>query len=256
MKRCSVPTTRTSNTSNHSSMCASARRGMTPSSRATRRDLDRVHRVVVQLSSLDARRLQAVERGREDRIGPGRAGRLRRSARHFLKAASPPAGSAASRRRVTQREYLDAIEQADIVFGIGRPAPARPTWPWRRRWRSTPPPAPWPGRSCRCRPGRCRTRCPACSMASRYFRCVTVFGAIRRLPPGERLPFSKWSRRSTGAVLRDQVRCGLHVRVRQLVAVAHERRELPRRPGRRGPDRATRPRRAGRVPAADAHIEE
>jgi phosphate starvation-inducible PhoH-like protein len=36
-------------------------------------------------------------------------------------------------KSVNQRKYLDAIEQFDIVFGVGPAARARPTWRWRRR---------------------------------------------------------------------------------------------------------------------------
>jgi len=35
---------------------------------------------------------------------------------------------------LAQKRYVQAIRDQDIVFGVGRPAPARPTWPWP--WRS------------------------------------------------------------------------------------------------------------------------
>ena len=38
-------------------------------------------------------------------------------------------------KSINQRAYLDAIEQFDIVFGIGPAGTARPIWPWPRRCR-------------------------------------------------------------------------------------------------------------------------
>ena len=69
----------------------------------------------------DARRLQAVERRREDRGRPRRAGRVDVDLRdHFLKGSLTAAGKRrVAPKTVNQRRYLDAIEQHDIVFGIG-----------------------------------------------------------------------------------------------------------------------------------------
>ena len=63
-------------------------------------------------------------------------------------------------------------------------------------------------------------------MASRYFRCVTVFGAMRRLPARREAALEKMIAKIDRPVLRDQVGRRLHVGVRQLVAVAHQRRQL------------------------------
>ena len=36
-------------------------------------------------------------------------------------------------RSINQRRYFEAIEECDMVFGVARRAPARPTWrsPWQ-----------------------------------------------------------------------------------------------------------------------------
>ncbi|EUA87639.1 phoH-like family protein [Mycobacterium ulcerans str. Harvey] len=44
-------------------------------------------------------------------------------------------------KTLNQKRYVDAIDANTIVFGIGPPAPEKPTWPWPRR-------------SMRCRPSR------------------------------------------------------------------------------------------------------
>ena len=83
-------------------------------------DLDKVDRVVGQLVVADARRLQAVERRRQDGVRPGRAGHRVDLREHFLKGSLTPAGKRrVAPKTVNQRRYLDAIEQNDIVFGIG-----------------------------------------------------------------------------------------------------------------------------------------
>ena len=69
----------------------------------------------------DARRLQAVERRREDRRPIwSRRTRTVDLREHFLKGSLTPAGKRRiAPKTVNQRRYLDAIEQHDIVFGIG-----------------------------------------------------------------------------------------------------------------------------------------
>jgi phosphate starvation-inducible PhoH-like protein len=69
----------------------------------------------------DARRPEAVERRREDRFRPRRAGsRSSTCAIISSRAASPAAGKRRiAPKTVNQRRYLDAIDQNDIVFGIG-----------------------------------------------------------------------------------------------------------------------------------------
>jgi len=86
-------------------------------------DLDRVDRVVVQLSSLmrDGYKLSNADvKTASGLVAQDGSVDLRD---HFLKGSLMPGGSAGKRRiapkTVTQRKYLDAIEQADIVFGIG-----------------------------------------------------------------------------------------------------------------------------------------
>ena len=84
-------------------------------------NVDKVDRVVGQLLVADARRLQAVERRREDRgaISSRRTPTVDLRD-HFLKGSLTPAGKRrVAPKTVNQRRYLDAIEQHDIVFGIG-----------------------------------------------------------------------------------------------------------------------------------------
>src|SRR5512140_1810558 len=83
-------------------------------------DLDRVDRVVGQLSSLmrDGYKLSNADvKTASELVAQDDAADIRD---HFLKGSVTPAG----KRRIapktaTQRKYLDAIEQHDIVFGIG-----------------------------------------------------------------------------------------------------------------------------------------
>src|SRR4029078_3354137 len=86
-------------------------------------DLDRVDRVVGQLSSLmrDGYRLSNADvKTAWDLVAQDAGFDLRD---HFLKGSLTPGGKRrVAPKTVTQRKYLDAIEQADIVFGIG---PAR-----------------------------------------------------------------------------------------------------------------------------------
>ena len=64
------------------------------------------------------------------------------------------------------------------------------------------------------------------SMASRYRRWLMVFGATRRLPAGRQAALEEVLAQIDRLILRDQIRRRLHVGVRQLVAVAHQRRQL------------------------------
>src|SRR6266487_3849545 len=86
-------------------------------------DLDKVDRVVGQLSSLmrDGFKLSNADvKTASDLVAQDTSVDLRD---HFLKGSLTPGGSAGKRRiapkTVTQRKYLDAIEQHDIVFAIG-----------------------------------------------------------------------------------------------------------------------------------------
>ena len=83
-------------------------------------DLDRVDRVVVQLSSLmrDGYKLSNADvKTASDLVAQDGSVDLRD---HFLKGSLSPGGKRRiAPKTVTQRKYLDAIEQADIVFGIG-----------------------------------------------------------------------------------------------------------------------------------------
>src|SRR5687768_14837200 len=86
-------------------------------------DLDRVDRVVGQLSSLmrEGYKLSNADvKTASDLVAQDGSVDLRD---YFLKGSLTPGGSVGKRRiapkTVTQRKYLDAIEQADIVFGIG-----------------------------------------------------------------------------------------------------------------------------------------
>jgi phosphate starvation-inducible PhoH-like protein len=86
-------------------------------------DLDRVDQVVGQLSSLmrDGYKLSNADvKTASDLVAQNGAVDLRD---HFLKGSLTPGGSGGKRRiapkTVTQRKYLDAIEQHDIVFAIG-----------------------------------------------------------------------------------------------------------------------------------------
>ena len=86
-------------------------------------DLARVDRVVGQLSSLmrDGYKLSNADvKTASDLVAQDEAVDLRD---HFLKGSLTPGGTAGKRRiapkSATQRKYLDAIEQNDIVFGVG-----------------------------------------------------------------------------------------------------------------------------------------
>src|SRR6266566_2691702 len=86
-------------------------------------DLDRVGRVVGQLSSLmrEGYKLSNADvKTASDLVAQDGSVDLRD---HFLKGSLTPGGSGGKRRiapkTVTQRKYLDAIEQHDIVFAIG-----------------------------------------------------------------------------------------------------------------------------------------
>jgi phosphate starvation-inducible protein PhoH and related proteins len=83
-------------------------------------DLDRVDRVVGQLSSLmrDGYKLSNADvKTASDLVAQDGSVDLRD---HFLKGSLTPGGKRRiAPKTVTQRKYLDAIEQADIVFGIG-----------------------------------------------------------------------------------------------------------------------------------------
>ncbi len=83
-------------------------------------DLDRVDRVVGQLASLlrDGYKLSAADvKTASDLVAQDDSVDLRD---HFLKGSLTPGGKRrVAPKTVTQRRYLDAIEQNDIVFGIG-----------------------------------------------------------------------------------------------------------------------------------------
>jgi phosphate starvation-inducible PhoH-like protein len=86
-------------------------------------DLDRVDRVVGQLASLmrDGYKLSNADvKTASDLVAQDGSVDLRD---HFLRGSLTPGGSVGKRRiapkTVTQRKYLDAIEQHDIVFAIG-----------------------------------------------------------------------------------------------------------------------------------------
>jgi len=83
-------------------------------------DLDRVDRVVGQLSSLmrDGYKLSNADvKTASDLVAQDVAVDLRD---HFLKGSLTPGGKRRiAPKTVTQRKYLDAIEQHDIVFAIG-----------------------------------------------------------------------------------------------------------------------------------------
>ena len=84
-------------------------------------DVGRAERVLGPAHRDDGRGLQARQRGREDR----RAARRRRtrtssSPEYFAKGAPRTSGKRqVMPKSVNQRRYLEAIEQHDIVFGIG-----------------------------------------------------------------------------------------------------------------------------------------
>ena len=84
-------------------------------------DLDKVDRIVDQLSSLMRDGYKLSNADVKHRVGPRRAGRRSVDLRdHFLKGSLTPAGKRrVAPKTVNQRRYLDAIEQHDIVFGIG-----------------------------------------------------------------------------------------------------------------------------------------
>ena len=65
-----------------------------------------------------------------------------------------------------------------------------------------------------------------CSIASRYRRWLTVLGATRRLPAGRQAALEEMIPQIDQRVLRDEIGGRLHVGVRQLEAVAHQRRQL------------------------------
>src|SRR5579864_7913514 len=83
-------------------------------------DLDRVDRVVAQLSSLlrDGYKLSNADvKMASDLVKQDRSVDLRD---HFLKGSLTPGGKRRiAPKTVVQRKYLDAIDQHDIVFGIG-----------------------------------------------------------------------------------------------------------------------------------------
>src|SRR4029453_929384 len=86
-------------------------------------DLERVDRVVGQLSSLmrDGYKLSNADvKTASDLVAQDGAVDFRD---HFLRGSLTPGGTVGKRRiapkTVTQRKYLDAIEQHDIVFAIG-----------------------------------------------------------------------------------------------------------------------------------------
>src|SRR3989442_1912993 len=86
-------------------------------------DLDKVDRVVGQLSSLmrDGYKLSNADvKTASDLVAQDGSVDLRD---HFLRGSLTPGGSVGKRRiapkTVTQRKYIDAIEQHDIVFAIG-----------------------------------------------------------------------------------------------------------------------------------------
>src|SRR4029077_11424659 len=82
--------------------------------------LDRVDRVVAQLASLmrDGYKLSNSDvKTASDLVAQDDTVDLRD---HFLKGAFTPGGKRrVAPKSVTQRRYLDAIDQSDIVFGIG-----------------------------------------------------------------------------------------------------------------------------------------
>src|SRR3989441_1571400 len=84
------------------------------------RDLDKVDRVVGQLSSLmrDGYKLSNADvKPASDLVAQDGSVDLRD---HFLKGSLTPAGKRrVAPKTVNQRKYLDAIDQHDIVFGIG-----------------------------------------------------------------------------------------------------------------------------------------
>ena len=86
-----------------------------------------------------ARRLQAVERRREDRIAAGRAGRLTSTSRdHFLKGSLTPGGKRRIAPKTVNAAAIPRRHRAGTTSCSAsvRPAPARRIWPWRRPWRS------------------------------------------------------------------------------------------------------------------------
>jgi len=55
---------------------------------------------------------------------------------YFLKAVATQSGKRRVMPRASTAPNLEAIEQQDIVFGLGLPGPARPISPWPRPCRS------------------------------------------------------------------------------------------------------------------------
>src|SRR5512140_1097605 len=83
-------------------------------------DLDKVDRVVGQLSTLmrDGYKLSNADiKTASDLVAQDESADIRD---HFIKGSVTPAGKRrVAPKTVTQRKYLDSIEQNDIVFGIG-----------------------------------------------------------------------------------------------------------------------------------------
>jgi phosphate starvation-inducible PhoH-like protein len=83
-------------------------------------EIDRVERVVTQLSSLmrDGYKVSSADvKTASDLVAQDASVDLRD---HFLKGSLSPGGKRrVAPKTVTQRKYLDAIEQHDIVFGVG-----------------------------------------------------------------------------------------------------------------------------------------
>ena len=96
-------------------------RARAASSKAKPPDVARAERVLDQLVGADARRLQAGQGRREDGVAARRAGRAASSCATTSCKARParPGKRQVAPKSVNQRRYLDAIEQHDIVFGIG-----------------------------------------------------------------------------------------------------------------------------------------
>ena len=99
-------------------------------------NVEKVDRVVSQLSSLlrDGLKLSNNDvKTASDLVAQDAAVDLRD---HFLKGSLTAAGKRrVAPKTVNQRKYLDAIEQHDIVFGVGPAGTGKTYWRWRRRSR-------------------------------------------------------------------------------------------------------------------------
>ena len=84
-------------------------------------EVSKVERLFTQLGTLVPGGLSRLERRREDRRAADRAAIPTSISANISSRARrrSPASGASRRRRINQRRYLDAIEQNDIVFGIG-----------------------------------------------------------------------------------------------------------------------------------------